>query len=99
LPGGSGHNRAPCLYVLWRLDDGAWRELARAATIGRDWTIGLGPIAKAELDPPRPVLIDPESTARRLLADFEREIEPMELRARVLVVRAVQDRLAAAMAG
>ena len=101
LPGGWGHSRAPTLYLLWRWDRpaGRWRELARVASVGRDWTLDLGPIARREFEPPGPLLVDPEAAAGRLMAAFEQEIEALEFKARVLVLRAVQDRLAAGMAG
>ena len=101
LPGGRGHNRAPTLYILWKYDraTGEWREIARAASVERDWTLDLGPIASRELKPPRPVLVDTEASARRIMEAVERELEPLEFRAQGLVIRALQDRLAAGMAG
>lgn len=99
--GGRGHNRPPTLYILWRYQSppGEWRELARASSCEHDWTIVLGPIARAELDPPRPVLVDPRAAAARVVQALDRELELLEFKARVLVVRAVEDRLAMAMAG
>lgn len=98
--GGRGHVRAPVLYVLWRYDTatGNWREVARAASVNHDWTIDLGPIARRELAPDRPILMDPMASAARVVEVLERELEPLEFKARVLVVRAVEDRLAAGMA-
>ena len=101
LPGGWGHNRTPTVYILWRYDRkaGVWRELARAQALETDWTVALGPIAQAALNPPRPILVDTEATAARVMEQLEREIKPLEFRVRVLVLRAVEDRLAAGMAG
>ena len=99
-PGGRGHNRAPTLYILWRYEhaSGEWRELARSTAMERDWTLDLGPIAHRELHPPKPVLVDLAGIAGRVLDSFERETEPLEFKARVLVIREIQDRLAAGMA-
>jgi hypothetical protein len=60
---------------------------------------GDDPIARAELDPPRPVLVDPQAAAARVVEALDRDLGPLEFMARVLVVRAVLDRLAAGMAG
>jgi len=99
-PGGRGHVRAPTLYILWRYDTrpGYWSELARAATVNRDWTLDLGPIAQRELEPARPILIDLAAVTRRVVELLDRELEPLEFKLRVLVVRAVEDRLAMGMA-
>ena len=99
--GGHGHNRGPTTYILWRYEReaGEFRELARVASVGRDWTQDLGPIVKQQLHPPRPVLVDVGAIAGRLIQAFERETEPLESRARLLVVREIQDRLAAGVAG
>jgi hypothetical protein len=97
--GGRGHNRSPDLYILWRLDRDTWREVARAASVGRDWTLDLGPIARRELQPPKPFLVDPEASAARVIAALDHELEPLRREAQVLVVRAVYDRFAARMAG
>lgn len=100
VPGGSGHRRAPTVYILWRLEGDAWREVARAASVGRDWTLDLGPIARRELEPARPVLVDPEGAAGRVMAALNLELEPLNAEARCLVARAVFDRFAArAVAG
>jgi hypothetical protein len=96
---GSGHNRNPDLYILWRLDHDAWREVARAASVYSDWTLDLGPIARRELQPARPVLVDPQAAAARVIEALDKELEPLRLEAQVLVVRAVYDRFAARMAG
>jgi hypothetical protein len=93
-PGGSGHRRAPTVYILWRLQGDAWREVARAASVGRDWTLDLGPIARRELEPARPVLVDPEGAAGRVMIALDRELEPLNAEARCLVARAVYDRFA-----
>jgi hypothetical protein len=99
-PGGRGHVRAPTLYLLWRYDRvaGQWREVARAASVGRDWTLDLGPIARRELEPPRPVLVDPEVAADHVLAALDKELAPLRREAQCLVVRAVYDRFAARVA-
>jgi hypothetical protein len=96
---GRGHNRNPELYIRWRLEGDDWREVARAASVGRDWTLDLGPIARRELQPPKPYLLDPEAAAARVIEALDRELEPLRLEAQVLVVRAVYDRFAARMAG
>ncbi len=98
-PGGRGHNRAPVLYILWRYEGAEWLELARVSSVGRDWTVDLGPIAQRELRPPKPFLVDPAISALRIVDAIERELEPLEFKARVLVIRAVEDRLAMRMAG
>lgn len=99
-PGGRGHIRAPTLYILWRYDraGGRWRELARTAAANRDWTVDLGPIARRELEPPRPVLVYPEGVADRVLATLDKELGLLRREAQCLVVRAVYDRFAARMA-
>jgi hypothetical protein len=99
--GGSGHTRGPTRYILWRWDrlKGDWRHVAESAAVGRDWTIDLGPIVQRELDPPRPFLVDPQAAAGRLIAAISREIAPLEFSCQVLVIRAVQDRLAGGLAG
>ncbi len=61
--------------------------------------MNLGPIAAREMNPPRPLLVDTEASARRVMDVLERELEPLEFKARVLVIRALQDRLAAGIAG
>jgi len=96
--GGSGHKRAPCVYILWRLEGEAWREVARAASVGRDWTVDLGPIARRELEA-RPVLVDPEAAADHVMLALDREMESLNAEARCLVARAVYDRFAARVAG
>jgi len=100
-PGGRGHHRAAVRYILWRYDReaGEFRELARTSSVGRDWTQDLGPIALAELTPARPFVVDPEAAAGRVVEALERELAPLEFRARVLVIRAVEDCLAAGAAG
>lgn len=99
-PGGRGHVRAPTLYLLWRWNKLAcqWREVARAASVKRDWTLDLGPIALRELEPPRPVLVDPEAVADRVLGALDRELAPLRREAQCLVVRAMYDRFAARVA-
>jgi hypothetical protein len=101
LTGGRGHNRAPMLYILWRYSfpEGEWREVARSASVERDWTQGLGPIARRELAPLRPVLVDLDGAASRVSDAITRELEPLSVQAQVLVVRRVQDLLMARMAG
>jgi len=101
VAGGWGHLRAPVAYILWRYEGetGEFRELARTSSVARDWTQDLGPIAARELDPPRPFRIDPEAAARRLIQAINREIRPLEFAAQVLVIRAVEDRLAMGAAG
>lgn len=98
---GWGHRRRPYVYLLWRLDRqaGQWRELARTATVNRDWTLDLGPIAKRELEPPGPVLIDPEGAASRVMIALDRELEKLDLQAQRLVLLALYDRVAARAAG
>lgn len=100
-PGGWGHHRAEFLYILWRWDPGAgaWGELARVSAVNHDWTLDLGPIAQRALRPPQPIPVDPRATARRVMDVLKREIAPLEFKAQVLIIRAVQDELAAGMAG
>jgi len=94
---GWGHPRAPCVYILWRWEQaaGAWRELARAASVNRDWTEDLGPIAKRQLEPPRPVLVDPRAAVGRMMATLEHELEPLDRQAQRVVLLAAYDQVAA----
>lgn len=100
VPGGWGHRRAPVVYILWRWEEAAcrWRELARTLAVNRDWTVDLGPLAKRELEPARPVLVDPIGAANRVLATLEQELESLRPEAQTLVVRAVYDQFAARVA-
>jgi len=92
---GYGHRRSETLYILWRFEDGAWCELGRSSSANRDWTLDLGPIARRALHPPRPILIDPDGLAERLLRAVDEEIEPLDAPAKKAVLNAVYDRVAA----
>lgn len=72
---GSGHNPSSWLYVLWRYQEGQWREVVRTAACSNEWCAVLGPLAASLINKQaKPVAIDAlADRIRRLLnAEFDR---------------------------
>ena len=97
---GSGHRRSQQIYILWRYEGGAgnWEEVARTASANRDWTYDLGPIARREIYA-KPVLVDSEAAAERVIEALQAELDPLERKAQRLVILALYDRVAARVVG
>jgi len=91
--------RGAYTYILWKLADTGWRELMRTACRNRDWTLDLGPIAHDELEPPKPVLVDPTGAGERFDKLLDTEIDRLDRKAQKLVLLAVYDRIAAKLVG
>jgi hypothetical protein len=94
---GQGHRRSGVVYVLWRLDRqaGEFRELARVVCENRDWTVDLGPIARRELAPSQPVLVDPKRVCERICGVLDEEMDRLHRDAQRILLLALYDRLAA----
>ncbi|MFN3326736.1 MAG: hypothetical protein ACK5AZ_24850 [Bryobacteraceae bacterium] len=94
-----GHRRAAQVYVLWRYERerGEFVEVARVVDRGQDWIQDMAPIAIRELNP-RPVLVDPAASAKRVLEALEAELDPLQdPAARKRVLLAVYDQFVSAM--
>lgn len=74
---GWGHRRSSALYLLWRYQDGEWREVARTAAESNEWCAVLAPVAARLLQQdgrPKPMAVEAlADRIRRLLeAEFDR---------------------------
>lgn len=71
----AGHRRAEHLWILWRLQQGEWREIARAESVGSDWIHVLAPVVERELAPNRGALFE---IARRSAALADQSLDEIE---------------------
>lgn len=98
---GWGHQRSPSTYILWVWESGEWREVARAASVGREWTWDLEQAARRALGQGkrRPPEIDPAAVRERVARVLEAELEGLDQAGQAEVLSAVHDELAARIVG
>jgi hypothetical protein len=96
---GHGHRRSATTYILWQFDRarGEWRELARAASVGREWASDLRSIALRALGHEPAPFIPPttQETIARVLALVEGELRGVRAETVLDLMGALHDRLAA----
>jgi hypothetical protein len=91
------------LYILWVFDAGAgeWREVARAMSVGREWTWELEEAAKRALGQGkrREGQIDLVVVRRRIVEVLEGALDGLDQASQAEVLSAVHDELAARIVG
>ncbi|HXI68333.1 MAG TPA: hypothetical protein VNH41_10360 [Steroidobacteraceae bacterium] len=97
--GTQGRSRE-CVYILWRYGAGAWREAARAASVGAEWAQDLAPIAERLLTARKPmgVALSAAAVADRALEVLERGMRELSREEQAEALGIVHDRLAAKVA-
>ncbi len=102
LESGWGHRRMPLTYILWRYEprgegELAWRELARAASVGPEWADDLARAARRALAPLGPGQAAPDAWAisARVLAAIELAMADLDPGVEAEVMSLVYDQVAA----
>jgi len=92
---GRGHNRAECLYILWRWDGADWREIARAQSVGAEWVEGLAPIAGRLLSVRKgmAVAVDAETVALRVIEVLESGLKQLSQDGKREVLGIIHDQI------
>lgn len=94
---GSGHNRSNDIHLLWRYQAGAWVELARVASQGREWVFDILPIVQRELAgaPVHQCVADAEKVSQLVLGVLDRELLTLAGEGRSRALSFLWDELAA----
>jgi hypothetical protein len=97
--GGWGHRRAAYLYILWVYEGADWREVARAQSVGAEWTWDLaGPARRAMGEGNKAsVVVDVKVVARKVAAILRAELAALPAEQRPVMATLVHDELAARM--